>query len=61
MNDAARIRQEHRDWQESRRNPRGCRLTQQPMNANNLGSDYRPLPGTPPIKPEQTNNNQEKP
>ena len=57
MNDAARIKQEHRDCMEIRDNQRGNRLTIQPMNANNLGRDYRPLPGTPPIK--TTNNNQE--
>lgn len=56
MNDAARINQERRDCMEIRDNPRGNRLTIQPANANNLGRDYRPLPGTPPIK--TTNNNQ---
>ena len=56
MNDAARIRAEQRDADEIAANPRGNRLTIQPMNANNLGRDYRPLPGTPPIR---TNNNQE--
>ncbi len=56
MNDAARIKSEQRDADEIAANRRGNRLTIQPMNANNLGRDYRPLPGTPPIK---NNNNQE--
>ena len=46
------MRLEHeRDHRESRRHPRGNRLAQQPMNANNLGRDFQPLPGLPPINP----------
>lgn len=56
MNDAARIKQEQADADEIADNRRGNRLTIQPMNANNLGRDYRPLPGTPPVE----TNNQEK-
>lgn len=56
MNDAARIKQEQADADEIADNRRGNRLTIQPMNANNLGRDYRNLPGTPPVE----TNNQEK-
>ena len=57
MDDYMRLEHE-RDHRESSRHPRGNRLTIQPMTANNLGRDFRPLPGLPPIK---TNNNTEKP
>ena len=51
MNDRREIDEDNRDWLDVRRNPRGNRLTIQPMNANNLGRDYRPLPGLPPVNP----------
>ena len=51
MNDRREIDEDNRDWLDVRRNPRGNRLTIQPMTANNLGRDFRPLPGLPPINP----------
>lgn len=50
------LREHERDRRESSRHPRGPRLTIQPMNANNLGCDYRPLPGLPPINPPPIRN-----
>lgn len=50
MDDYMRLEHE-RDHRESSRHQRGPRLTIQPMNANNLGRDFRPLPGLPPINP----------
>ena len=55
MDDYMRLEHE-RDHRESLRHPRGNRLTQQPMQANNLGRDYRPLPGLPPINPPPIRN-----
>ena len=55
MDDRQRI-EDRRNEREDRRNPRGIRLRIQPLRANNLGVDFRPLPGDPPVRSKPTTN-----
>lgn len=49
MNDSARIAADDRDLREMIRHPRGCRLSELPLTAGNLGQDnYTPACATSP-------------